>query len=184
MFVFLCDEKHRIEMPGRRTIKDVTTQGNFARGFFVWNSEVGDNTLGIATFLFDYVCSNRIVWGAENIKFKHTKNVSEKWLDEATPMLNEYANSKASEVESVLINAKAKKVEDVAKFLSGRSPLFSDKAIEKIKATHLIEEKRPMETIWDVVTGITAYAKSIPNNNDRVKWETLGGKVLDLVANK
>jgi hypothetical protein len=54
MFVFLADEDRRIEVAGR----------NLARGFFVWNSQEGDKTLGAGFFLFDYVCCNRIVWGA------------------------------------------------------------------------------------------------------------------------
>jgi hypothetical protein len=31
----------------------------------VWNSEVGKTTLGAGFFLFDYVCCNRIIWGAD-----------------------------------------------------------------------------------------------------------------------
>jgi hypothetical protein len=42
MFVFLADEDNRIEIPNRRAGKF----GSFARGFFVWNSEVGKTTLG------------------------------------------------------------------------------------------------------------------------------------------
>ena len=56
MFVFLADEKNRIELPGRR---DGQT-GQLARGFFVSNSEVGAGTLRVKTFLFDYVCQNQI----------------------------------------------------------------------------------------------------------------------------
>src|SRR5215470_1451533 len=52
MFVFLADEDNRIEIPGRRTGRS----GSFARGFFVWNSEVGKTTLDAGFFLFDYVC--------------------------------------------------------------------------------------------------------------------------------
>ena len=36
MFVFLADEENRIELPNRRAGRF----GAFARGFFVWNSEV------------------------------------------------------------------------------------------------------------------------------------------------
>ena len=53
MFVFLADEDNRIEIPNRRAGKF----GSFARGFFVWNSEVGKTTLGAGFFLFDYVCA-------------------------------------------------------------------------------------------------------------------------------
>ena len=52
MFVVLADEENRIELPGRRAGRS----GSFARGFFVWNSEVGKTTLGAGFFLFDYVC--------------------------------------------------------------------------------------------------------------------------------
>ena len=62
MFVFLADEDNRIENPNRRAGRF----GSFARGFFVWNSEVGKTTLGAGFFLFDYVCCNRIVWGETN----------------------------------------------------------------------------------------------------------------------
>ena len=71
MFIFLADEQNRIELPGRRDGKT----GQLARGFFVSNSEVGAGTLKLKTFLFDYVCCNRIVWGAEQfneIKIRHT----------------------------------------------------------------------------------------------------------------
>jgi hypothetical protein len=71
MFVFLADEDRRIEIPGRRNGRP----GSLARGFFVWNSEVGDTTLGVGFFLFDYVCCNRIVWGADQyaeVRIRHT----------------------------------------------------------------------------------------------------------------
>src|SRR5438067_8801265 len=71
MFVFLADEDRRIEVPDRRN-----GSGSMARGFFVWNSETGDKTLGLGFFLFDYVCANRIVWGADQyteVRIRHTK---------------------------------------------------------------------------------------------------------------
>ena len=43
------------------------------------------------------------------------------------------------------------------------------------------EEGRPIETVWDVVTGATAYAKSIPWTAERVEFETTAGDLLDLV---
>src|ERR1700746_3875468 len=49
MFVFLADEENRIELPGRRAGRS----GSFARGFFVWNSEVGKTSLGAGLFPFD-----------------------------------------------------------------------------------------------------------------------------------
>ena len=83
VFIFLADEKNRIEIPNRRNGQP----GTLARGFFVWNSEVGSTTLGIATFLFDYVCSNRIVWGAQEfneIRVRHTVSAPSSGLANST----------------------------------------------------------------------------------------------------
>jgi hypothetical protein len=53
-------QENRIQLPHRRAGRS----GSFARGFFAWNSEVGKTTLGAGFFLLDYVCCNRIIWGA------------------------------------------------------------------------------------------------------------------------
>src|SRR5262249_44345241 len=86
MFVFLAGEEHRIELRNRRAGRF----GSFARGFFVWSSEVGKTTLGAGFFLFDYVCCNRIIWGAEQyteVRIRHTKGAPDRWLEEVTPVL-------------------------------------------------------------------------------------------------
>ena len=46
--------------------------------------------------------------------------------------------------------------------------------------TRSTEENRPIETLWDCNTGVTAYAKSIPWQSERLTVEKLGGKILDL----
>jgi hypothetical protein len=84
MFVFLADEKNRIEIPNRRAGRF----GSFARGVFVWNSEVGKSSLGAGFFLFDYVCCNRIVWGEDQyteVRIRHTSGAPHRWLEEVTP---------------------------------------------------------------------------------------------------
>jgi len=180
MFVFLADEKHRIEMPNRRNGES----GSLARGFFCWNSEVGDKTFGIATFLFDYVCCNRIVWGAEGfkeIKIRHTSCAPDRWLEEVQPALLAYANSTESTVLDTVKAAQAKKVDDLDDFLSKRFGLSRNKAAA-IKVTHETEEGRPMETLWDVATGITAYAKGIQHQDERVELERLGGQALNMAT--
>jgi len=45
----------------------------------------------------------------------------------------------------------------------------------------MLDEGRPIETVWDAVTGATAYARSIPWQADRVEFETQAGGLLDLV---
>lgn len=179
MFVFLADEEHRVEMKNRRDGQS----GSLARGFFVWNSEVGSQSIGAAFFLFDYVCCNRIVWGAEGfseIRLRHTTSAPDRWLEEITPVLTSYANAAAGPVEQVIAQAQAKRFDDdLDAFLKAR---FSGTQATAIKAAHEREENRPIETLWDVVTGVTAYAKTIEHQDDRVAIERVAGKVLQLAA--
>jgi hypothetical protein len=51
VFVFLVDEARPIDVDGQ----------TYFRGFYTWNSEVGKATFGLATFLYSYVCANRII---------------------------------------------------------------------------------------------------------------------------
>jgi len=177
MFIFLADENNRIELPGRR---DGQT-GTLARGFFVSNSEVGAGTLRVKTFLFDYVCANRIVWGAhelEEIAIRHTASAPDRFVEEVAPALLAYSQASAGSVERVLKGAQRSKVDKVEDFLAKR---FGPKVGQRVAAAHLAEEGRPIESLWDVVTGATAYAKSIPWTAERVDFETGAGELLDLV---
>lgn len=179
IFVFLADEHNRIEMGDRRDGKP----GSLARGFFVWNSEVGSQTIGAAFFLFDYVCANRIVWGAREFKemrLRHTKSAPDRWLEEISPVLIEYSNASAAPIEQQIKAAQAKKLDDdLDAFLMNR---FTKSEATAIKAAHEREEGRPVETLWDATTAVTAYAKTIRNQDDRVAMERKGGAILDLAA--
>lgn len=178
MFVFLADETNRIVMPDRRGGKS----GSLARGFFVWNSEVGATTLGIAMFLFDYVCCNRIVWGAEGykeIKLRHTVTAPDRFAEEVAPIIADYSSSSPKPIEQVLLAAQAHKLDNVADFLANRR--FTKPTVRKIAAAFEGDEGRPMETLWDVTTGITAYARSIPYQDERIALERAGGALLELV---
>lgn len=178
MFVFLADEKNRMEVANRRNGQP----GSLARGFFVWNSEEGSKSIGAAFFLFDYVCMNRIVWGVEEfkeIRLRHTAGAPDRWLEEITPVLMEYSNAAAAPIEQTIKEAQQKRVDDdLAKFLSNR---FTKSEATAIQNAHLREEGRPIETIWDTVTGVTAHAKTIKHQDSRVEMERRGGKLLDLV---
>lgn len=177
MFCFLADEKNRIVLPNRRNGE----QGSLARGFFVWNSEVGSKTLGIAFFLFDYSCCNRIVWGVEEfqkIAVRHTSGAPDRWIEELHPTLVSFAHASSKPIEARLMAAQQQKIDNAEEFLLKR---FSNAQTASIMAAHMSEEDRPIETLWDATTAITAYAKNIPHTDERVKIETEGGKILDLV---
>lgn len=180
MFVFLADEENRIEVPARRNGEP----GSLARGFYVWNSEVGARSLGIAMFLFDYVCMNRMIWGVtehREIRIRHTSGAPDRWLEEVQPILEEYRHSSPQPIEDMIASARQKKVgDDLSAFLQTR---FGSKAMaDKIEAAHMIEEGRPIETLWDVTVGATAFAKTIEHQDARVEVERDAGKVLALAA--
>lgn len=178
MWVFLADEQNRIELPNRRNGRT----GSLARGFFVWNSEVGAATFGIGTFLFDYMCGNHIIWGAEEykeIRIRHTASAPDKFIEQAAPTLLAMSKSSAVGITEGLKAAQQKKIENVDEFLASR---FSKSQVTAIKQAHIDDEDRPIETIWDAATGITAYARDVKFTDDRVKLEREAGKVLKLAA--
>ena len=175
MFVFLADEKNRIEVPDRRNGQP----GSLARGFFVSNSEVGKSSLYIGTFLFDYVCCNRIVWGAteyKEVSVRHTASAPDRWVEEVMPALKAYSESSSDNIVRAIEQAKETKLEkDLGEFLKGR---FSARMIQGFEAAHVADEDRPIETVWDVVTGITAYARQVENQDARIELETKAGEFL------
>lgn len=179
IFVFLADEENRIEVKNRRHGQP----GSLARGFFVWNSEVGSQSIGAAFFLFDYVCMNRIVWGVQDfkeIRLRHTKSAPDRWLEEISPVLIEYSNASAQPIADTIREAQRKRVDDdLDRFLRNR---FTTAEAKAIQAAHEREEGRPIETIWDAVTGATAHAKTIEHQDARVDLERKGGRLLDLVS--
>lgn len=177
MFVFLADETHRFDIKGRR---DGQT-GEMSRGFFVWNSQVGSSTFGIATFLFDYVCSNRIVWGADGyqeFKIRHTANAPDRWIEEVAPAIEAYANKSTAGIEHAISLARTNRFDDgdhVREFLAKR---FTKGQAEGIMAAHIADEDRPIESLWDATVGATAYARGIQHQDARVDIERKAGKIL------
>jgi hypothetical protein len=178
MFVFLADEDHRIEVPNRRDGKP----GTMARGFFVWNSEVGSATFGLKTFLFDYVCYNRIVWGASDVSevtIRHSAGAPDRYIEELAPALQAYANGSAAPVARLIADARAKRIDDVDSFLAQR---FGKRMAETLKAAHDSDEHRPIESLWDAANAVTAHARGITYQDRRVELEEQAGDIIALAA--
>lgn len=176
MFVFLADEKNRVEIPDRRDGQS----GMMARGFFVQNSEVGSSTLKIGTFLFDYVCANRIVWGAKGYKevaIRHSLNAPHRWVSEIMPALESLQTASTHSIVDAVTNAKSIYLDEerVDAVLTKR---FTKNQAQAIKLAHSADEGRPMSTPWDIVTGATAYARGLKNQDNRVAIERIAGGIL------
>lgn len=179
-FVFLADEANRIEVPNRRNGEP----GQLARGFFIWNSEVGSTSLGVATFLYDYVCMNRMVWGAmdyQEVRVRHTVSAPEKFVEQIAPALNAMRDAPTLHIRQAIENARANpiasKQEEINEWLAKR---FSARFASAFQAAHLEDEGRPIETLYDAANGVTAYARGINYQDQRVAWERKAGELIEL----
>jgi len=177
MFVALADERHRIELPNRRDGKP----GSLARGVILSNSEVGKSRLYIASFLFDFICANRIIWGMqgwEEVSIRHSSGAPGRWLGEAIPQLAKVASLTMQRDRDTLLAAQRARLggEEPALAWLGRQVGTTD--AQGAWSTHMDEEGRPIETVWDAVTGVTAWARGRLFQDERVALETAAGKML------
>lgn len=178
VFIFLVDQERPVTVVVEGTVRQLF------RGFMVWNSEVGHHKFGFLTFLYDYVCDNRMVWGAREVKelsIKHTKNAPGRFAREAYPQLRDFATASVVDVEDRLERAARMKVgstdEDILDWLRSRD--FTKKEGEGIVRMAKAEEG-DARTLWQVVNGGTALARSIPHADERVAFEK---KVSGLLKN-
>ena len=184
VFVFLVDDLHPIEIG-----KLPTGEPDLIfRGVYCWNSETGSRTAGIAAFYLRGVCANRNLWGVENfqeIKIRHTKFAPDRFAMEARPALESFAHGSTATFLEGVQAAKAAKIahddESRLEFLSKRAGL-SARMAKAANARHLVEEGRPVETVWDAAQAITAIARDIGHQDARVEVERKAGALLDKVA--
>ncbi|MCE8008770.1 DUF932 domain-containing protein [Aestuariivita sp.] len=183
VFLFLVDDRNPIEAG---TLPDGSPD-LFFRGFYCWNSEVGAKTLGIASLYLRAVCQNRNLWGVEDfqeITIRHSKYAANRFAHEAAPALANFADSSPQPFIQGIRSARerivARSEEDRTDFLRTRG--FSKAETVKIVETVLAEEGRPPESVFDFVQGITAVARSKPQQDARLTMETRAKKLLEAAA--
>lgn len=183
VFLFLVDDLHPIEV-GKLNNGDPDL---LFRGFYVWNSEVGDKTFGVATMYLRGVCQNRNLWGVEGfneVTFRHTAGAPGRFVEQAAPALEAFSEGSATKLISGVKAAKEAKVsatdEDRVEFLAKWG--FSEKQAKELIATAIAEEARPQESVWDHAQAITAHARKAPLQEARLTLEQVAGKMLDKVT--
>ena len=184
MFGFLCDDRNPIEV-GK--LADGSPD-YMHRGFFFWNSEEGTRTAGIAAFYLRGTCKNRCLWGVENfqeVKIRHTKFAPDRFAAEAAPALESFCEGRTADLIAGVEEAKAAQVahdeDSMLVFLNKRAGLSlrqSRLAIER----HEVEEGHKPESAWDMAQAITAIARDIPNQDNRIMLERSAGAILDKVT--
>lgn len=175
MFIGLSDETNKIEFKNRRDGKP----GMLSRGILIGNSEVGAAKLLIKFFLFDYACFNRNFWGVEDVlevSIRHSSGAPGRWLLEAMPSIQKFMNAGTGNVLKQLEAARSTKIADPLKFLTDRK--FTRPAAQAVIEIHKTEEHRPIETIWDAEVGATAYARTLPYQDERLKIEMLAAAFM------
>lgn len=178
VFIFLCDPETQIDVGNGRTLH---------RGFYTWNSEVGAQVFGLATFLYDFICDNRNIWGVEQFKelnIRHTGGAPERFLYEGHQYLQQYAQASTVDVTAQIHRAQAYEIPKAAEkngvegWLQARG--FTG-AVAKSAVACAQAEEGNARSLWDIVNGITAHARSIPHTDARIALEKQAGKLMELV---
>jgi hypothetical protein len=182
IFLFLVDDMNPIEvgkLPGGEP--DL-----MFRGFYVWNSEVGNRTFGVATMYLRGVCMNRNLWGVEGFSettFRHTAGAPARFIEEVAPALLSYSSGASAKLIEGVNAAKAAKVAtDTEERLAFLQKLgFSKRQAVDIITTGIVEEQSPPDSIWDMAQAITATARKATHQDARILLEAKAGKLLDTI---
>lgn len=180
VFLFLVDPEHPVEVNGEQLF----------RGFITWNSEVGAATFGLTTFLYRYVCDNRIIWGATNVqelRIRHTGGAPERFGYEGANYLTRYANESTAQLVETVKKAAAFELPPSAdRTTSAWDKWLRDRGFSANLAKAAIDTARAEEgearSLWNIVNGITAHARTLPHTDARVELETKAGNLLNIVS--
>jgi hypothetical protein len=186
MFVFLCDYEHPVEVPGSET--------TLSRGFWIENNEVGSGSVRITMFLFDFVCSNVLVWGARNVievKVAHKGRARERILfedSEARTAIIEYANRSSmadtlriQRAQNMLVADSPNEVVDLlySKRLPGLSKTVLTEAMDVAARTERYQLGAGPTSVWAVVNGITEVSQKADYADARVEIDRSAARILD-----
>jgi hypothetical protein len=178
VFIFLVDPEHPIMLPGE-------TEPLF-RGFYSWNSEVGAQTFGLAAFLYQRICDNRIIWGQSHkseLRIKHSSGAPTRFLKEGKEALIEYANESTQPIVERITRAKnislGKNIDEVKAFLKAKGLTLStvDTTMNILK-----QEGKDPTNAWSVTEGMTMAARAINHTDTRIELERTAGKILSQVT--
>jgi len=176
MFIFMVNDENPVEIGNAK----------LGRGFFCWNSETGAASFGLTTFLYNYVCGNHIVWGAEEvreIRIVHKREALDRFHSLAIPRLNQFVEDRDYD-DSVKETVERAMSEPIAKDLGKTLEWFKDRPFTKSEITNAwdtgIAEGDDVTTVWGMVQGLTASARSMPYTNWRVNLERRAGALLKI----
>lgn len=181
MFAFMIDPQ--------RHIADGSSDGLY-RGFYCWNSEVGDRSFGLTTFYFRVICGNHIIWSASNVstvKIRHIGDANERAFRQLVATVETYREQGAGNEEALIARARTIQLgtnkEEVLDRLFGMRLQISKGRIEEAytKAVEFDNENNP-RSVYGMVNGLTRVSQSIPFANERVAIDAECSKVMALAS--
>jgi hypothetical protein len=175
MFIFMVNDENPVEIGDAR----------LGRGFFCWNSETGAASFGLTTFLYNYVCGNHIVWGAEEVRelrIVHKAEAVGRFQKEAMPRLGRFVENRG--LSDVIKDTVGRAMtQPVAEDLDKTLEWFKAKPFTRTEVVRAWEaglaEGNDVTTLWGMVQGFTAHARTMPYTNWRVNLERRAGALLD-----
>jgi hypothetical protein len=178
-FVFLVNPSAGIDDGGSQVFPLVT----------VWNSEVGDRSLGLMTGWYRYVCDNRLIWGLRDdnvMRFRHTSGLPSRFQYEVLPFIRNWMNKGQRETAGQIETAKAKRIApsaaDAVKFLVGRkfAESVATAAVEAAEREEARGEGGDPLSVWGVLNGITSVARDLAHADARTDLEVAAGRLMAL----
>lgn len=179
VFVFMIDGGSMLDSGPRAKLN---------RGFIAWNSETGAKAFGLMTFLFNTVCGNNIIWGAQDVNklvIRHTSGGPYRFDAQAAPLLKAYAEATAGTEEAVIRKAQETLLPAVPKeetensILEYCSPVKFSRGEVREAIAFAKSEEGDCRTVWQLVQGFTAYARGFDYVDTRVDLESRAGKLLN-----
>jgi hypothetical protein len=174
------NEDNAIEVPG------TNGEDRLYRGFFAWNSETGSKTFGLTTFMYRYICDNRIVWHAEDVselRIRHSSGAPHRFMREAQPFLENYLQAGTTKVVEQIEKAKEKEVaqseDGVVKWLRGKG--FTQ-GLATVAARKARQDDGNPRSVWSLVQALTSQAQQTRHTDERVSIETRAGKLMATVS--
>ncbi len=182
MFAFLISEG--------KPVDDGSGKHGLNRGIFVRNSEVGAAAFELTTFLYDGVCGNHIVWGADDIH-----KISVRHIGDAQPRafiamnrdLETYMLKDASELTKKMKAARKMilgkdKKETTATLFNHRSLKIGLRDLEEAfdLAASLDGDRLNPASLWGMVAGVTRLSQQAQYTNRRTRMDGAAARLMAL----
>jgi hypothetical protein len=174
MFAFLVNDENPLEVGDAK----------LGRGFFCWNSETGASTFGLTTFLYNSVCGNHIVWGAENIqglRIYHRSQAPDRFYGAAIPVLNRFVENRGLD-ENIKVACDRATNQQVGDTLESVTDWFNGRPFTRKEIASAWEtgkaEGNDVTNLWGMVQGLTAHARDLEHIDKRVNLERRAGALL------